>query len=129
MTRLINFGLGEIVDRLTIVALKIQHEVGPLGPWQQERQALISLIKPHTADNVPEWSDLAAVNNQLWAAEDIMRGYRGRKLHLTAHDHFDISECAMRIQELNDERAQLIRSVNQSQGDDHAEKGTEDSLP
>lgn len=128
MTRLINFGLGEIVDRLTIVALKMQHGVGEVGPWQHERQELISLIKPHTADTVPEWADLAAVNNQLWHAEDIMRGYRERKHHLTTTELFDVAESAMRIQELNDERAELIRSINQSQGDDHAEKGTADSL-
>ncbi len=128
MTRLIRFGLGEIVDRLTILALKLAHDVGDTDSFDTERRELISLIKPNDAGTVPEWSDLANVNNQLWMAEDKMRAYRERKLLLTTHDHFDISELGMRCQELNDERSQLIASINQSQGDHHAEKRTEDSL-
>lgn len=127
MTRLINFGLGEIVDRLTILALKIRHTEDSLA-FQSERDQLVALIKPHTAETVTEWADLASVNNQLWQAEDKMRGYRERKLHLTTHDHFDVSDVAMQIQEFNDHRAELIRSINLSQGDGHVEKA-EDFVP
>lgn len=131
MTRLVRFGLGEIVDRLTILALKLQHGVGDKQTFEAERRDLISMIAPQTAATIPEWADLANVNNQLWQAEDKMREYRGRKLRLTTHDHFDISELGMQCQALNDDRSQLIASINLSQGDGHAEKGTgtTDSLP
>ncbi len=129
MTRLINFGLGETVDRLTIIALKMQHEVGSLAPWQHERSKLIIRIFPHTAETVPEWRDLAKVNNQLWMAEDKMRAYRGSVPRLTLHVLADVGELGMRCQALNDERAQLIASINQSQGDQHAEKRTQNPLP
>ena len=129
MTRLIDFGLGEIVDRLTIIALKIQHEVGSLGPWQRERRALIARIAPDTAETIPEWRDLANVNNQLWQEEDKMRAYREREGRLTTHDLFDVADLGMHCQALNDLRSQLIASINQSQGDPHAEKRTADSLP
>ena len=130
MTRLIHHGLGEVVDRLTILALKLQHAVGDTAGFETERRDLLADWRPHTANTVPEWADLAHVNNQLWMAEDKMRAYRGRKQPLTLQNRLDVADLGMRCQALNDERAQLIASINQSQGDSHAEKGTpEHGLP
>lgn len=129
MTRLMHYGLGEVVDRLTILALKLQHAVGDTAGFEIERRDLLADWRPHTADTVPEWKDLAHVNNQLWMAEDKMRGYRERTQLLTTHDLFEVADLGMHCQRLNDERAQLIASINQSQGDEHDEKRTEDSLP
>ena len=130
MTRLIDFGLGEIVDRLTILGLQVAHlPSNDATAFEAERRQLIDRIKPDTADTIPEWKDLANVNNQLWMAEDKMRGYRERETRLTTHDLFDVAELGMTCQALNDERSQLIASINKSQGDPHAEKRTADSLP
>ena len=122
MTRLINFGLGEIIDRLTILGLKIAHlPSNDATAFETERRQLISMIPPNTADTIPEWADLAQVNNALWQAEDKMRAYRERP-QLTTHDLFDVAALGMQCQALNDDRAQLIASINQSQGDQHVEK-------
>lgn len=121
MTRLIGFGLGEIVDRLTILGLKITHYPDSTV-FATEREQLISMIKPRTADTIGEWAQLARVNNALWQAEDQIRAYRDRFGELNVIDRIDVANLGLACQSLNDERAELIRAINESQGDQHVEK-------
>ncbi len=121
MTRLINFGLGEIVDRLTILGLKITH-YPESAVFTTERDQLIAMIKPRTADTIDEWAQLARVNNALWQAEDRMRAHRDGFHQLSLNDRLDVADLGLACQSLNDERAELIRTINESQGDPHVEK-------
>lgn len=124
MSRLVNFGLGEVCDRLTILALKILHgEVKALDVthFQRERAALLPKLLATGAGRWTEYyGDLAAVNAALWQAEDRMRGYKQDGAKVSNRD--EVVECAFRIQEWNDKRAVLIQQINALVGDAVQEK-------
>lgn len=138
--RLINPGLGEILDRLSILGQKIlfASEIGKSAEsFVRERNALVAKINnggTHKFDLTKPALDhlfeLAAVNARLWEAEDDLRAIRhAAKGRETVRD-FDTAELlqaghlAIRIQTLNDRRAELVGLINAGSGDDHQEKLT-----
>lgn len=74
--RLVNYGVGEIVDRLTILDLKIAHGGG--DHFATERSALLTQLHGRTLNGA--WFEhalrLAVINGLLWRAEDDLRGAR-----------------------------------------------------
>lgn len=122
--RLINFGPGEIADRLTILALKVLHGSAAgkaVDHFEKERNALLAQIRSRELSG--SWFEhvleLGAVNAALWQAEDLLREYRtttGDVLTSTAHLGI-VKDLAFRIQELNDRRAELIQMINVNTGD------------
>jgi hypothetical protein len=124
MSRLVNFGLGEVCDRLTILALKILYGEAKgvdISHFQRERAALLPKLLASSAGRWTEYfGDLAAVNSALWQAEDCLRAYKNEG---ERHSHSaEIIECAFRIQEWNDKRAALIQQINGLVGDAAQEK-------
>lgn len=124
MTRLVNFGLGEVCDRLSILALKIlfgELKGVDVGHFQRERAALLPKLAASSAGRWTEhYIDLAAVNAALWQAEDELRVFRNAgegKSHAS-----EIAACAFRIQDWNDQRASLIQQINALVGDAVQEK-------
>lgn len=120
MPRLVNIGVGEIVDRLTILSLKILYSGQadkPIDHFENERTALMVMLRGRTLDG--PWFEqvlaLSAINGALWRAEDEMRTHREEGQ--TTKNRDDIIECAFRIQELNDERARLVETINKATGD------------
>ena len=129
MTRLINFGTGEICDRLAILALKILHAQRSghnVGHFQTEQAELLILIRdrPFVGDVWRGMFALAAVNGALWTAEDQMRVLRGRTRGVTFGGPEDAVElCAFVIQDLNDRRSALVEGINRVTGEhDGSEK-------
>ena len=124
MTRLVNFGLGEVCDRLSILALKILYgelKGVDVGHFQRERAALLPRLSASSAGRWTEhYIDLAAVNAALWQAEDELRSYKLEGQSISNRD--EIVECAFRIQEWNDKRAQLVQQINALVGDAVQEK-------
>lgn len=124
MTRLVNFGLGEVCDRVSILTLKILY--GTLKQvdtthFRNERNALVPQLTTRAAGRLLEaYSDLAAVNAALWHAEEALRRYRAHGSDTTNQD--DIILCAFRIQEWNDQRTALIQQINATAGDIAQEK-------
>ena len=142
--RLINPGLGEVADRLTILALKIAHaSEAAIDPahYVNERNALLVLLRGTSldTDGVRErLFDLAAVNACLWHAEDDLRALRrdaddylpglrdeGRSPAALAAARQSVNDVylmigplAVRIQTLNDQRADLVRALNKLAGTD-----------
>lgn len=122
MARLINFGTGEIVDRLTILSLKVLYgeQAGKdCTHFRNERNALLTMLNARNA--FPSWYELGlelhAINAALWQAEDELRGYRQRDLVRADVAPSAVAECAFRIQTLNDQRATLIAAINAKTGD------------
>ena len=121
--KLVNYGAGELTDRLTILALKLLFgvEAGKdIAHFKTERTALLGQIRARTLNGI--WFervlDLAAVNGALWHAEDDLREIR-------SHDpNGGLMEAAgrlgCRIQGLNDQRATLITQINKDAGDSEA---------
>lgn len=120
MSRLHDPGPGDILDRLTILALKIVHgkQAGrDTAPWDAEFGHLIAV---HDGDAIAhlrmaQHLELGAVNSALWQAEDEMRECR-RRTGNAAYDAILLqtatSACGMKIQSLNDRRAALITLLN-----------------
>lgn len=128
--RLVNYGLGEILDRLSILALKISYGAdtgADLSSFGRERAALLPKVNGRaSAGKAFElYCELAVVNARLWQAEDALRELRDQA---RVADDGGASlapalaplgfRLACRIQQLNDQRAEIIRVVNAEVGDD-----------
>ncbi|MBI2957130.1 MAG: hypothetical protein HYY26_07455 [Acidobacteria bacterium] len=123
---LMNPSPGELVDRKTILHLKIeagrQRNV-KVAHFQQE----LELIEAALADWLRKSGDtdrdgyakatqeLAEVNRKLWRAEDEVR-------RLPRSERDRLAELAKLIPELNDRRAELVQRVNRLFRVDHVEK-------
>ncbi len=130
MARLINPGTGDVLDRLSILSLKILHAGYLAGKdvdhFRNERNALLTQIRAGNSFSlwIDEYQQLGAVNAALWYAEDELRALRNRPEERRAQwagfsdKTFwqEAGECAFKIQSLNDERARLIDTINQKTG-------------
>lgn len=133
--RLINYGPGEISDRLSILALKIvvSTEKGrDATHFRTEQTALLTQIRARTLNGkwFEAYTALAAVNALLWHAEDELRLHRaqGRRylggLPPAMPEDVQVATwtqaivvLAFRIQALNDERAALVQKINEDAGE------------
>jgi hypothetical protein len=119
MSRLINFGLGEICDRLALLHLKLlygelQHV--DVSAWRQERNALLPKLLARATGRWLEFDgELNAVHAALWLYEADLRVFKAQGQ--TRENTDEIVECAFRIQELYDRRASLIEQINGCVGD------------
>ncbi len=126
MARLINPGTGDLLDRLSILSLKILHAGLLAGKnvdhFRNERNALLTMVRAGGGSDkvIEEYQQLGAVNAALWYAEDELRHCR------FAHQQEPLGtpgliiavQCAFKIQSLNDERARLIGEINKKSGTD-----------
>jgi hypothetical protein len=122
MPRLVNIGVGEIADRLTILSLKILYgrQQGKLiDHFETERNALLTQLRSRELNGA--WFEqvlgLGAVNAALWQAEDVLRQLRQDYEARASGVDCAAREVAFRIQELNDQRAGLIETINKLTGD------------
>jgi hypothetical protein len=135
--RLINYGAGEITDRLTILALKILTGAAAgkeTAHFENERSSLMVKLAARTLNGswFAQVLELGAVNAALWYAEDALRGWRSTWAE-TGPDSSGLSggpgsgyktataaaivALAFRIQDLNDQRAVLVEAINKLAGD------------
>lgn len=124
--KLVNYGVGEISDRLSILALKILFgaEGGKdTAHFSNERVVLLTQLRGRTLNGkwFDAYTDLAAVNSALWHAEDDLRELRAGPAFMGLSPVSAAAEkvagLAFRIQVLNDQRAALIERINQEAGD------------
>lgn len=122
MSRLINPGLGDLLDRLTILALKILHK-GAQDHWVRERNALLAKVNGRGghAGVTEALLELAAINAALWQATDDLRPYVGTQIDV----HRAVAGVlGLQILTLNDRRAALVDQINALVGEDRGgEKG------
>jgi hypothetical protein len=128
MARLVNPGIGDLCDRLTILALKILY--GSEGGkdtqhWEAERASLLAQVRSREL-NGPWFEgllELAAVNACLWQTEDDLRAMRLMTEHAyTAGDLDRIRQIAFRTQVLNDRRAELVHAISKAAGDERGQE-------
>ncbi len=138
MTRLLTPSPGEVLDRITILDLKIQafeKKDKDASNFIAEKQSLLDYLEDwkqrlreelcyrKDAEMVDHWNQigektngLLAVNSLLWDAEDQVR----------ATDQLEVTKLAslcLRIVKLNDSRAVLVRELNNLyKAEDHQEK-------
>lgn len=123
MARLLNPGIGDICDRLTILALKILHCPPDRSAehFVTERNGLLTKLRASTLNG--SWFEhvlsLGAVNARLWALEDEIRRLRRQD---DEKDARTVACVAFTIADLNDERARLVGLINELTGDPFQEK-------
>lgn len=101
--------LGELVDRLTILALKVRHLGGDAQRRVLQEQDLLLAVYASLQPQVPEHlhSQLAAVNAELWQLEDGVRDCERRGVFGEP-----FVAMARSIYSLNDRRAALKREIS-----------------
>ena len=121
--RLVNYGPGEISDRLTILSLKILFgtEAGKdTKHFVDERNVLLKEIAARTLNG--KWFEqviaLGAINAALWHAESDLRLLRKREAEDHTQEAFyqDVCRVSFRIQQFNDQRAVCIEQINRDSG-------------
>ncbi len=125
MSRLVNYTLGDICDRLTVLALKIHHYTvagRKVDHLVNERSVLLTQWtgRNPTGQWFAALLELGVVNAALWQETDSLR-----ELDDTPPDpsRLNAAGCiALRILALNDRRAQLVELIDKTSGD---HKGSE----
>jgi hypothetical protein len=129
--RLINYGTGDVLDRLTVLALKELH-YGAAGKdtahLRDERNALLPKLytKELPKPALEALLALGAVNSSLWALTDQLRVIQALNQKAPLHSSHieDAARLGMRIMELNDTRAELVETINKLTGEHRGnEKG------
>lgn len=114
--RLINPSPGELLDRKTILHLKIeagQRRQVDVAHFQEELELIEAALADWLRKNAgadrraydAATKELAEVNRELWHAEDEVR-------QLPRSERDRLAELAKSIPELNDRRADLVQRVN-----------------
>jgi hypothetical protein len=116
---LIPVSLGELLDKITILEIKVLHLRGEgLAHGIQElsllRQVLGDLAFPVEQER---YSDLKSVNQSLWTIEDAIRD-KERQGQFDA----EFVELARQVYFQNDRRAALKRQINQAYGSELCEE-------
>jgi hypothetical protein len=116
---LIPVSLGELLDKITILEIKVLHLKGEgLAHGIQElsllRQVLGNLAFPVEQER---FSDLKSVNQSLWTIEDALRD-KERQGQFDA----EFVELARQVYLQNDRRAALKRQINQAYGSELCEE-------
>lgn len=127
MSKLVNYGLGEVCDRLSILSLKIAHgseQQKEVSHFEAEQSVLRKEL--HVRNGAGGgWMglliDLSVVNARLWQQEDQLREYR-KFVARSEQQLIDTVVCAFLIQALNDQRASLVKQINETVGDSAQEK-------
>lgn len=128
MSRLVNYGTGDVLDRLTILALKVLH-YGAAGKDTQhlldERNALLPKVMTVnlTKAALEALLELGAVNGALWGATDKLRELAPYHPETPSVER-ELAALGVQILRLNDRRAHLVDTINRETGEFRgAEKG------
>jgi len=136
--RVVNPGPGELYDRLSILALKVQYGKEKnidVSDWEQEEYEVLCAISAHftvdsskikvsgSKDNLQLVGELNAVNKNVWVAIDQQREYQKVDLHSASEPTLrEIARLGLYVMEMNDVRAKLIGEINELYGIKRTEK-------
>jgi len=120
----VDISLGELVDKVTILAIKLEKikNPGKLENVKKEYEMLSrAMALAGLSDQAPEFERLfdrlVAVNRKLWEIEDMIREKEAAK-------QFDgaFVELARSVYFTNDERAAIKREINAHYGSEWVEE-------
>ena len=106
----IDVSIGEIVDKLTILSIKLDKFKDPEKRKNVEKEYQILLQSLKTSDITPEseeFKKLKTINLKLWDIEDKIRVKEAEK---SFDDEF--IELARSVYFTNDERAEIKKQIN-----------------
>lgn len=107
----ISISVGELFDRRSILALKLDHTSDPRrrDHARDELSALESICDGIHQDDIADLiSNLTQVNRQLWDIED-----RLRQLEAEKNFGHEFVESARQVYVLNDRRASIKSQINE----------------
>lgn len=103
----INVSLGELVDKISILEIKLKKikNFDKLKNVRKEFEALTKIIPEY--QQTKNYQHLLTVNNKLWRVEDKLRKLEANKI-------FDqeFVDLARSVYKLNDRRASLKKDIN-----------------
>lgn len=109
----VEVSIGEIVDKLSILAIKQQkiHDTTKLVNIQREYLYLHEIVFAELNINMEDYEQLVSINTKLWDIEDVLREMESRK-------QFDdlFVEYARQVYITNDLRADLKKQINLKYG-------------
>lgn len=114
----IEVSIGEVVDKWTILCLKVVKIDDPnkLLNVEKEKDYLSTVIpKDIMEDSLTE--ELHWVNKELWVVEDRLREYEKAKMF-----NDDFVQLARSVYLLNDKRARIKKEINMKYGSDFVEE-------
>jgi hypothetical protein len=135
--RLLEPDLGEVLDRIAILQLKIDAGMKrsiSTQQWEEEQKQLDDYLQKKiqvfqrvatsfSMDTFSQYNgELLAVNAKLWISEDEIRKYRRYDEQEMQSKSADIAAIALRIADLNDIRADLVVKINRLFGVETREK-------
>ncbi len=122
MPLLVPISVGELLDKITILEIKAEAIADPAKHANVMHElAALDAVRGREVASLPElealYSELQAVNRQLWRIEDDIRAIERTGL-------FDgrFIELARSVYHNNDERAALKRRINQLTGSEIVEE-------
>lgn len=109
----IELPLGDIVDRVTILQIKIERISNQHArlSCQQQLEEIERVWDGPPLRSLPEYAALRRVNEKLWEIEDALRDHE-------REGRFDerFIELARSVYRVNDERARIKRAINERLG-------------
>jgi len=110
----IEIGPGELIDRITILRLKVEHLAGAPREAAAARLAALRAVWQdlQPPDAVAGLADeLSALNRRLWEIEDALRAHEARRDFAAP-----FVELARAVYRTNDRRAQLKAEIDAALG-------------
>lgn len=116
----VDISLGELVDKVTILAIKLEKIKNPAKLKNVKREYDIlyqSMRSVGISEKLEEYERLVAINNKLWEIEDRIRAKESDK---SFDDQF--VTLARSVYITNDERAAVKREINLKFGSELVEE-------
>jgi len=106
--------LGELVDKLSILLIKVERieDKSKRAYAREERDRLQNLLSELNLDGIDEdLANLVEVNSQLWEIEDAIRLKERDKVF-----NEEFIKLARRVYQVNDQRFELKKAINERFG-------------
>lgn len=120
MGRLLNPGVGELIDRLSILRLKILHSTEHQTHFETEKAQISMLLDrmglPTDEHLLQVCERLHLSNARLWQFEDQMAKYVRTQRQWDGTDPYVVAELGVEIWKMNRTRNAFIREINERAG-------------
>lgn len=98
---------GDIIDRLSILILKVVHEPNVLAHIREELNDLFFDFDSRSVPQIYALFDLLGINSQIWNLESDIRAGKEGKLGLE-----EVGERALTIRDLNKRRVMIKNGMS-----------------
>lgn len=115
MSRLLNPGFGDYLDRLSVLSLKLAHANGhDAAHFHAERDQIEQHVngRPWTPVEQRRYQRLHQVNRELWTLVDLQAEGAAAWPRVSPEGIAELAESAVMTYRLNEERALIVRQLN-----------------